>query len=109
RVPRREVPLTRDGPRRVPLDDLFDHPIRTGTQRSDAVGLGENEGRRPLQATSVGDTDASLAEGARGSGGRAAQRGPWADGERGAGDVEGRRGALQAGGEERSAWTARRP
>src|SRR3989454_8654504 len=46
RLARREAPLTRDGPRRVPLDDLFDDPVDTGIERGDAVGLGEDEGRR---------------------------------------------------------------
>src|SRR2546422_4659821 len=34
---------------------LFDDPVDTGIERGDAVGLGEDEGRRPLQAPSVGD------------------------------------------------------
>src|SRR2546426_3585542 len=98
RLARREAPLTRDGPRRVPLDDLCDDPVDTGIERGDAVGLGEDEGRRPLQAPSVGYPGAPLTEGERGARGGAAPRGPRWDGDRHRADHdEGKHDARSAG------------
>src|SRR5439155_24929882 len=75
----------------------------TRIERGDAVGLGEHEGRRPLQPPSVGHPGTPLTEGERGSRGGAAPRGPWWDGDRRAAHDKGKHDARRAGEDSRTA------